>query len=195
MKWAQKTLAVCSAALICSGALAQHPKLTQGDLSPLKTETSVNTQFTYDNMKVGKEDEAEYVKKTTEKYNDKQAGKGDTWAKDWVDDRRDKFEPQFNGEFTKYSDKTIDPKAKYTLIVHTYYTEPGFNIGFVRHNSEISVDVTVVESANPSHVIAKISIEKAPGAAIFENDFDTSQRIMAAYAQAGRVCGVFIKRS
>ena len=31
-----------------------------------------------------------------------------------------------------------DPKSKYTLIFKTTNTEPGFNIGIIRHNAEIS---------------------------------------------------------
>ena len=100
-----------------SSAMAQKVKLIEGDLSALKNEKSINTEFTYDKMKVGKfDDEAEYVSKKKEEYNKKEAGRGDTWATRWVDDREEKFEPQFNELFEKTSMMTITPKSNYTLI-------------------------------------------------------------------------------
>ena len=62
MKWAPKIISACFCTWAVSGASAQHVKLTEGDLSALKSDQSINTQFTYDNMKVGKnENEADYV--------------------------------------------------------------------------------------------------------------------------------------
>ena len=86
-----------------------------------------------------------------------------------------------------------DPKSKYTLIFKTTNTEPGFNIGFMRHNAEISGVAWIVETANKSHVIAKISVINAPGGNFFENDYATDERIATAYSEAGRGLGYFIK--
>ncbi|RYE27979.1 MAG: hypothetical protein EOP48_34020, partial [Sphingobacteriales bacterium] len=116
--------------LTVSFASAQKVKLIEGDLSAIKSEKSINTEFSYENMSVGKfEKESEYVAKKTEEYNKKEAGRGDTWAKRWVDDREQRFQPKFNELFEKASGMTISPKAKYTLIYKTTFLEPGFNIG------------------------------------------------------------------
>ena len=49
---------------ISLSAIAQKIKLIDGDLSPLKGETSIMAKFTYDNMSVGKfPKEADYVAK------------------------------------------------------------------------------------------------------------------------------------
>ena len=81
-------------------SFAQKIKLTEGSLAALRDEKEINTEFTYDGMSVGKyKDEAEYVAKKTEEYNKKEAGRGDNWAKNWVLDRKDKFEPKFNELF------------------------------------------------------------------------------------------------
>lgn len=83
-------------------ANAQRLKLTEGSLDAIRSETSLNFDFTYDNMGVGKfEKESDYVAKKTEEYNKKEAGRGDNWAKAWVDDRKDKFEPKFIQLFTE----------------------------------------------------------------------------------------------
>jgi hypothetical protein len=166
---------------------AQKVKLLEGDLSAVKNEKTINTEFSYENMKVGKFDkESEYVDKKKEEYNKKEAGRGDKWATQWVDDREQRFEPQFNELFEKTSGMTITPKAKYTIIYKTTFTEPGFNIAVMRKNATIDGEAWVVETANKSKVIAKISVSKAPGRMFGGYDFDTGERITEAYATAGR---------
>jgi hypothetical protein len=188
-----------SGALVALGLMtvgvvtAQKVKLLEGDLSAVKNEKSINTEFAYDNMKVGKfNDEAEYVSKKKEEYNKKEAGKGDTWAVRWVDDREEKFEPQFNELFEKTSAMSISPKSKYTLIYKTTFTEPGFNIGVMRKNATIDGEAWIVETANKNKVIAKIGVTKAPGRMFGGFDFDTGERITEAYAMAGRALAKFI---
>jgi hypothetical protein len=193
--------------------LGQKIKLEDGDLSPLKSEKTIAFAFTYDSMMIGsgKESghhpphppgpghshgqmtEADYVAKHTEDYNKKSPGKGDEWAKAWKDDRESLYEPAFTKEFEKYGSLQPDPKSKYTLIFKTTNTEPGFNIGFMRHNAEISGVAWIVETADKSHVIAKISVINAPGGNFFENDYATDERIATAYGEAGRGLGYFIK--
>jgi len=168
----------------------------EGNLSALKGQKSINTEFVYDNMKVGKFDkEEEYVSSKKEELNKKEAGKGDKWSQDWVDDRKEQFEPKFNELFEKSSEIDAGPKtdAKYTLIFKTTFTEPGFNVGVWRKNAEINGEVWIVETANKNNVIAKISIQKALGRTFGGYDFDTGGRISEAYADAGKALGKFIR--
>ncbi len=172
---------------------AQKVKLLEGDLSAVKNEKSINTEFSYDNLKVGKyKDEKEYIEKKKEEYNKKEAGKGDAWAQAWIDDREARFEPQFNELFEKTSQMTITPKAKYTLIYKTTFTEPGFNVGVMRKNATIDGEAWIVETADKNKVIAKISVLKAPGRMFGGFDFDTGERISEAYAMAGRALAKMI---
>lgn len=201
--------------LIAAKANAQKVKLEDGDLSPLKSEKTIAVAFTYDSMMIGagkgsgrppgpphppgpghsskQVTEADYVAKHTEDYNKKTPGKGDEWAKAWKDDRETLYEPAFTKEFERYGGLQPDPKSKYTLIFKTTNTEPGFNVGFMRHNAEISGVAWIVETANKSHVIAKISVINAPGGNYFENDYATDERIATAYSEAGRGLGYYIK--
>ena len=173
---------------------AQKVKLKQGDLSSLKNETSFNFQFTYNNMSVGKyKDEADYVNKKKEDYNKKEAGRGDTWAKQWVDDRQFRFEPRFQQLFTKYYPSTVSKDAKYTIIFNTWFTEPGYNIYISRENAKISGDATIVETVDNTKVIAIITIEKAPGRTFGGYDYDTGLRLEESYADAGKALAKFIK--
>lgn len=103
-----KIAAVVLLATIGLPAVAQKIKLVDGDLFALKNEKQLNVAFTYDQLKVGKFDnEADYVQKKTTEYNQKEAGKGDTWAKAWKNDRKDRFEPSFVSLFNENSDTRV----------------------------------------------------------------------------------------
>lgn len=195
MRPLKKVILFLAVTLITLNMYAQRIRVAEGKVPDLKSEKSVNTEFTYDNISVGKYDkEADYIKDKTEEYNKKEAGKGDSWAKKWVDDRKLRFEPKFDELLTKYSDLTIDNNAKYTIIFHTTFMEPGFNIGITRKNAYINGEALIVETANKSKVIARLSIDKAPGNSFWGNDYDTGERLSETYATAGKALGKFLKK-
>ncbi len=196
MKTLKIFLSAVLTAAVALQASAQKIKLAEGDLGALKGQTSLQVKYDYSSMAVGKFDkEADYVAKKKSEYNAKEGGKGDKWAEAWVDDREARFEPQFEELFNKYSDIQIGPKsAKYTLILKTTFTEPGFNIYVTRKNAMINAEALIVDSSNPSQVIARISIEKAPGRTFGGYDFDTGTRIQEAYAAAGKALGRFLSK-
>jgi hypothetical protein len=189
-------LAIVTALVLLSPAVfSQRVRLMEGDIGPAKADRSINLQYAYDNMRVGKFDkESEYVSNKTDEYNKKESGKGDQWAKTWVADRKNRYEPKFQETFFRYSDMTQgDGKAKYTLIFKTSFTEPGYNIGIMNKAAYIDGEAWIVETANPNNVIAKISVTRAPGRSFYGADFDTGERISEAYAQAGRAVGAFMR--
>ncbi|WP_028786422.1 hypothetical protein [Terrimonas ferruginea] len=193
-KFLRATLLVMTTACLSLTALAQKIKLKEGSLDVLKNETSINIEFTYDNMAVGKFDkEADYINKKKTEYNAKEAGRGDRWEKAWIDDRKNRFEPNFIELFTKHAEMTDSKKAKYTLIFHTTFTEPGFNVYVTRKNASIDAEVLIVETANKSNVIAKLTLDNAPGRTFMGNDWDTGERISESYAKAGKSLGKYIK--
>ena len=179
---------------------AQKLTLESGDLSLLKGQTKLNVEYLYDDMMVGKKTEADYIKEKVEKYNKDETGKGDKWLENWKNDRKDKYQPKFEELINKYledakvnvSSKNTD--AKYTLIIYTDFTEPGFNIGVARQPAYINTIVTVVETADKSKEIAKISIEKSPGQDVVGNDYDTGYRIQEAYAKCGKELAKFLMK-
>lgn len=173
--------------------LAQKIKTKEGDPSVLKNESTVNIEFTYDNISVGKfADEKDYIKKKTDEYNAKEPGRGDIWAKNWIADRQNKYEPKFTDLWTITSKKTTSKDAKYTLIFKTKSIEPGYNVagGMVafggRKNAEIDGELWIVETANKSKTIAIITIENSPGGTWGGYDYDTGGRISESYAKAAK---------
>jgi len=177
--------------LACYG---QKLKLIEGDVSALKGQTAVAIEFKYDNMAVGKTTETEYVAKKKGDYNKKESGKGDKWEAEWIGNREDKYEPSFKERFSKFSDiATPSEGPDYTLIFRTVKTEPGYNIGIKSEPAYIDAEVWLVETKNKEKALAKISIMKSPGSAIFGNEFDTAARLQEAYSMAGMELGAYIK--
>lgn len=194
MKTFKSLLLICVMLSSSFAGFSQKIKKVEGDLAPLKNETNINIEFTYDNMSVGKyKKEQDYIDAKKEEYNKKEPGKGDTWAKSWVTDREGRFEPKFTELFSDASGMVITTKAKYTLIFHTTATEPGYNVVVSRKNAEIDGEVLIVETANRNNVIAKLTVANAPGRTAFGYDYDTGERLSEAYAKAGKSLGKYIK--
>ncbi len=170
---------------------AQRIKLLSGDAKEIKGQPKINMVFTYENMSVGKfSKEQEYVESKKAEYNKKEAGKGDKWAEAWVGDRKARFEPQFIELFEKNSSFAAGnyPDAKYTMVINTSRTEPGYNIMISRKNAEIDMEITIIETATKREV-AKYSIKSAPGRTFGGYDYDTGARIEESYAAAGKYFG------
>jgi hypothetical protein len=173
---------------------AQKVKTTSGSDDILKSENAINIEFTYDNLTVGKyKNEQDYIADKTAEYNKKEAGKGDTWAASWKNDRESRYEPKFLELFKISSGMSIQTDAKYTMIVKTLSIEPGWNIGISRKNAEIDLEVWIVETANKSSKLASFTINNVPGGTAFGYDFDTGLRISEAYAKAGKSLGKSLK--
>lgn len=173
---------------------AQKVKTTSGSDEILKPESSVNIEFTYDNITVGKyKNEQEYITAKTEEYNKKEAGKGDSWAASWKRDKQARFEPKFLELFKLTSGMSVAADAKYTMIVKTLSIEPGWNVGISRKNAEIDLEIWIVETSNKSNKLASFTISNVPGGTAFGYDFDTGLRISEAYAKAGKSLAKFFK--
>jgi hypothetical protein len=183
--------------LLNAGLAGAQVKMVDGNLGKIKAGSKMNTEFTYDNMGVGKfKTEEEYVNKKKEEYNNKEAGRGDRWANAWVADRKNRFEPAFITLFSKHVDLNAGnyPEAEYTLIFNTSFTEPGFNVGVWRSNAYISGTAKIVETKNRDKVVAEFTVNKMPGRDVSGYDFDTGERIEEAYSKAGKELGQLMKK-
>ena len=199
MKLPGKIFGVIALIFFSLHVVAQKIKTREGDPAVLKNESNINIEFTYENISVGKfANEQDYIKKKTDEYNAKDPGRGDIWAKNWINDREARYEPKFNDLFAITSHKTISKDAKYTLIFKTKSIEPGYNIagGMIpfggRKNAEINAEVWIVETANRANKIAVISVENAPGGVWAGYDYDTGTRIAESYAISGKKLAKYI---
>jgi hypothetical protein len=185
-------------------------KLTSGDISVLKGQEEVNLQFDYSKMAVGKfKTEDEYVNNKKSEMNRHKDGSGDDWAEKWKNDKTDKYQPGFergmNTVLSNFNFKARENAvtAKYTLVVHTTFLEigtssmVGYGFGPAAHKEAyISVSVDLVETADPSKVLATIDMKR-------ENseyqggwtDVDTGSRVEGSYVRAGQDLAGFIYKT
>lgn len=192
-----KTLAALPLLLIGTSAGAQmmgqtRTTLLNGDFKALKGEAEVDVVFVYDGMLVGNGlTNEQYVTKKTKELNDKEAGRGDKWATNWIGDRAELYHPKFFELYNKVMDgkqkaAENNSAAKYRLIVKTVSTEPGYNIGISRVPASIGATIQLVEIANPDVVLGEVAITNVPGSNAMGFDYDTGGRIAECYAKLGK---------
>lgn len=179
-------------------ANAQKVKVVEGDLSAVKGQSSFNIEFDYSDMAVGKfKKESDYIEKRRKEINEKEAGKGDSWADSWVSDRESRFEPKFLELINKYSTadfKKENESVKYTMIVHTVFTEPGFNIAIMKKPSDLRLEIRFVETDNREKVLCKLVTTGNIGQTFGYGDFDTGTRIAESYAKGGKGLGRYLAK-
>jgi hypothetical protein len=179
---------------------AQKIKLVSGDLSFLKGQTKINIEYIYDGMMVGLKSEEDYVNSKVEYYNKDKAGEGDKWLQNWINCRKNKYQPKFEEMLNLYLKKNkvnFSPNntdAKYTLILKTDFTEPGFSIGIARQPAHINTSIFFVETANKSNKLVEITIEDASSHYAAGEIYDAGFRIQEAYAACGKKLAKFLKK-
>jgi len=189
----QILLAIALIAIVSTTGFSQKVKL-DGNLDFLKGVKKVKLEYKYDNMAVGKfKTNDEYVTKKKGEYNKKESGKGDDWAKKWVDDRSARYQPHFEqtlGEFCKTIDFDQNNSSDITMIVETVFTEPGYNIEISRKNASVNLLITFQDKSGKK--LATMVLDKVPGRDAMGFDYDTGVRIEEAYEKAGKSVGKFI---
>lgn len=180
---------------------AQKIKVLSGDLAFLAGQTDLKVIYDYEGMKVGKKTEAAYIKEKVTENNKKEAGKGDEWLAGWTSARKERYEPKFeeliNDILAKKSNVKVsqDAAAKYTLIVKTIRTEPGFNVGVAKMPSFVDSHFIFVETENPKKVLSKIELLNVQGAQAMGFDFDSGTRIAESYAKGGKILGKYLEKN
>ena len=178
-------------------------KLKSGSLGFLKGETQVNVEYSYEGMRVGKfEHEQDYIDKEAAEFNNKEAGKGELWRQNWIADRGQRYQPKFEDLLNSYLAKGKSglkfgsfKDAKYTLLLKTTFTEPGWvGLGLIRQSSLINADAVFVETQNRATPLAILTITKSPGFGAMGWDYDPAIRIQESYAKAGKELGIFLSR-
>jgi hypothetical protein len=198
----KKVSIILLAGLIMVAGNVFSQKLKSGSFTALKGQTVINLKYDYSNMAVGKyKNEKDYIDKRTADLNKKEAGSGDKWAEAWVSDRQARFQPMFEKTLNMplnvigVSVRDNAPDARYTLIVRTIFTEPGFNIGVTRQNAYINMVVDLVETANEATVLGTVEMNKVQSSSMWGYDFDTGARIESCYDRAGDWMGNFLYKN
>jgi hypothetical protein len=177
---------------------AQKIVLKSGSFDFLKDQQTILVKYDYSNLSVGKFDkEDDYIAKKVTDYNKDEAGKGDKWKEAWFNDRSARFEPKFEELFNDY----MKPKnlqcdqaaanAKYEMLIHTIFIEPGFNVGISRKPAYINVEVSFREAGSAKDLTV-ITVQNCPGRDVMGFDYDAGYRLAEAYAKLGKSLAGFI---
>ncbi|MCG8579090.1 MAG: hypothetical protein MI866_04200 [Bacteroidales bacterium] len=183
-------LAVC---MLSSLSYAQKLKTLDGKPDCIKGDQNINIIFTYDDLKVGKMNEGDYIKRETAERNDKEQGTGDEWSIKWEKDQSERYPAKFIELFNIHGDKLFGSKvvensetAKYTMCVNTSFIEPGFNVGVMRKPAKTNHMITIYETANPNEILHELEIIASPGTGAAGYDFDAGFRIQESFAKAAK---------
>jgi hypothetical protein len=174
----------------------QKTILKSGSFDFLQGQEVIFVKYDYSNLAVGEYDnEDDYIAYKISNFSASNAEKAENWKASWYGDRTARFEPKFEELFNKYikslklevRNTTMD--AKYQLVVHTTFIEPGYNVYLERHDALINAEIIFSEIATGT-VLANLTIENCPG--VGGMDFDTGYRIQEAYAKLGKSVARYI---
>lgn len=185
---------------IMSGAtntqlVATKVKLLEGDPSELKGK-KVKTDFTFTDAvvsryKVGfgkKIPESQFIEDKKNKINEKEAGKGDDWAKKWEADKVNLYPNSFHIKYNEMGKETgstaSSTEGDIILTIHTNYIEPGYFIGIDKTPAIINAECEFKNLSGAS--IAKYLISNCPGQAFGFGDIDTGARMSEAYEKLAK---------
>jgi hypothetical protein len=176
--------------LACAGPVFT---LTEGSLTPLKGEKNFNLQFSYEGLHVGKLTEKEFLSVQEDKFKER-----------WFSSRKSLYQPIVETNCNIYLEKKGmlvkegATDAKYTLIIRTLNTEPGYSNARVYLNNPnsnarssqtyITCSVDIVETANPEKVISRLTSYSVDGV----DNYEDVQRIAGAYEYFGKYLGKYL---
>jgi len=183
---------VSAVLLIASVSFGQKIKIADGKISALEGVKSVKIAYDYANLGVGKyEGEDEDMEKEGADMNEGEEGLGDNWKEAWFRDRQKSYEPKFEELFSKYAafiKSGQDIESDVTMLVHTTFIEPGFNVGVKNKPASINLEITF---HNEGTGLVKFLVLNSPGSSAF----DAESRISQAYAKAGKSLGKYLEKN
>lgn len=177
----------------CSTFLfAQKAKVLEGSWKNLKGISNYDLVFEYENLEIPKYDsEEEFLKDKMQKREEKEAGAGERFKKNWFADRENRYEPKFVESFNKrFDDGEVkvgkENGAEYIMKIHTTFMYPGYNVGVMRQNSKVDAVISFYKKDAPDKLLFSVKYTKAEGKMAFGMDYNSGDRIAEAYAKLAK---------
>lgn len=171
------------------------------DFKLLKGEKEVEVVFTYDNLRIQKDNftEEEYKSKHKANLDKKTEGSGEIWVKSWERAKEDIWNPKFVVLTNKYIGNKVKfkqqaPDSKYILIVDVTWIYPGWDAGIMKQSAKVTSTVKLVSRENPTVVLAKYLFNEVPGDQ-FGSNFTNETRIGEGFAKTGKMFAKKIGKS
>jgi hypothetical protein len=182
-----KNVLLAGAMLVSMTMMSQDMDVVKGDFNFLKDQKEINVEFTYDNLKLLKENksDAEYVSERVADLNGKAKGSGESWKKKWYSSRDLLANVVLSKEGKDVVFQEEAKQAKYTLIVDAVWIYPGYNVVMAKKGAKVSTVLRFVETGNKKNVVLEIKSDEAPGD-VFGGSFSNEDRIGEGYAKTGK---------
>jgi hypothetical protein len=199
-----KKLFLLFSLIIALALNAQRIVIKSGSFSVLKDQTEVNVEFKFDNVLMMKENvtEEQYLenRKKDVLANPKRGEAGwQKWNGEWQRYKNEEYINYFtkglNKSYKNISSKKANPSSKYTLLLETNWVFPGWHGGMVVMTAEITGKIKLIETNNPSNVLAEAEFNKFDK---FVNNKEIVMeygRIAGAYESLGKYLGKEIKNA
>lgn len=170
---------------------AQRLKINEGDFKNLKGINTYSVVFDYTDVQIPKfENEEAFLKDKMDKREEKKAGDGERFKKEWFSDRPDRYHPKFIESFNKRFENgelsVTEDAADYTMEIHTTKIYPGYNVGIVRHNAEIDATFTIYKTGEKDNVLFSGSYQDVQGNGAMGYDYNSGYRISECYAKLAK---------
>ena len=175
-------------------------------------QTQLEVEYVYTDMLCGRKSipANEYVGEKVKEYNEKEAGKGDDYARKFEEAKtkeyKTKFELSMNKQLAKNNIKVGEDQkdGKFKIILSTTRWFPGYNVGVSSQDAYCDFHLSIVEKAIGTEY-AVLTMKNVPGAVLkgvpgmggvmsLTVDHDTFKRVGEAYAKAGKVLGGHIAK-
>jgi hypothetical protein len=178
-------------------------KLLSGSFDFLKGQTEVGLQFDYNDLKIEKLTEGNFIQKQIVRENKRHKGSGEKWLEAWKLDKTLGYQPKFEStlnEITSKFNMVIDPTVetpKYTIIVKTRKIKRGISAPQANGiKAAIDLEIYLVETNNSSNSLGVLLLKKmkSPRGFISGTSIDLRTRVSGAYGTAGKVLGKYIRK-
>lgn len=178
-------------------------KVVSGNLNILKDQTEVNAELKFENVLLMKENitEAQYLENRKKQVLENPKRGEEAWKK-WIEEWERYKKEEYIDYFVKGLNKSYknisfkkDSPAKYTLLLNTKWVFPGWHAGLTAMTAEISGTIKLVETNNPSVVLAEVELNKFDKFVNNKEFVMEYGRIAAGYESTGRYLGKQIKKS
>ena len=132
--------------------------------------------------------ESQFIDDKKAKINEKEPGKGDTWAAKWEADKVNVYPNSFHIKYNELGKETgstaSSEEGDVTLTLHTIYIEPGYFIGIDKTPAILNVECEFKDKSGNS--ICKYLISNVAGQAFGFGDMDTAARMGEAYEKLAK---------
>jgi len=180
------TLAFMASSSLIYGQMKM--KWLAGNFDSLKHENTLRIAFLFDSVRVDKHATlAEYIDVQKKEHEEKVAGGGEQWENDWQNNIKNIYEPKFSELFEKYSGLDVtQPASRFVLVFRT----TRINTNYM--STMIDAEAWLIDNLHRENPPSKIGLSKVPGDCFHGYCYVLSDRLVQAYAKAGKSLGQYI---